>query len=103
MKKQNDIIKNIEATAERLGGTVRVTRFSYIKEAIVEATFGSSTNLMVNIGPRGGIKYCSWFLTGSDGDWSVHYDDKRFTGKRNGAEVGRFFNLMQTHAVKEAA
>ena len=103
MKKQNNIIKNIEATAQRLGGTVEVTRYRYIKEAIVEAKFGSGNNLMVNIGPRGAIKYCSWFVTASDGVWSVHHDDKRFTGKRNGTAVGRFFNLMQTYAVKEAA
>ena len=103
MKKQNDIIKNIEATAERLGGTVEVTRYRYIKEAIVEAKFGRGSNLMVNIGPRGAIKYCSWFVIDRDGDWAVHHDDKRFTGKRNGTEVGRFFNLMQTRAVKEAA
>ena len=34
MKKQNDIIKNLEAMAAKLGGEVEVTRYRYIKEAI---------------------------------------------------------------------
>ena len=103
MKKQNEIIKNLEATTEALGGTVEVTRYRYIKEAIVEVKFGSGTNLMVSIGPRGGIKYCSWFVTSSSGVWSVHHDNKWFTGIRNADEVGKFFDRVQPYAVKEAA
>ena len=103
MKKQNEIIENLKAMTEALGGEVEVTRYRYIKEAIVEAKFGSGSNLMINIGPRGGIKYCSWFVTASDGVWSVHHDDKRFTGIRNADEVEKFFSRVQFYAVREAA
>jgi len=103
MKKQNEMIASLESRAEAHGGTVEVTRYRYIKEAIVEATFGSGDNLMVNIGPRGAIKYCSWFVTASDGVWSVHHDDKRFTGIRNADEVEKFFSRVEFYAVKEAA
>jgi len=103
MKKQNEIIENLKAMTEALGGEVEVTRYRYIKEAIVEAKFGGASNLMINIGPRGGIKYCSWFVTASDGVWSVHHDDKRFTGIRNADEVEKFFSRVQFYAVKEAA
>ena len=40
MKKQNDIIRNLEAMTEVRGGTVEVTRYRYIREAIVEMKFG---------------------------------------------------------------
>jgi len=103
MKKQNEIIENLKAMTEALGGEVEVTRYRYIKEAIVEAKFGGASNLMINIGPRGGIKYCSWFVTASDGVWSVHHDDKRFTGIRNADEVEKFFSRVQFYAVREAA
>ena len=103
MKKQNDIIKNLEAMAAKLGGEVEVTRYRYIKEAVVEVKFGSVSNLMVCIGPRGGIKYCSWFVTASDGVWSVHHDDHRFTGIRNAKAAKKFFDRVQFYAVKEAA
>jgi len=103
MKKQNEIIENLKAMTEALGGEVEVTRYRYIKEAIVEAKFGGASNLMINIGPRGGIKYCSWFVTASDGVWSVHHDDHRFTGIRNADEVEKFFSRVQFYAVREAA
>ncbi len=103
MKKQNEIIENLKAMTEALGGEVEVTRYRYIKEAIVEAKFGGASNLMINIGPRGGIKYGSWFVTASDGVWSVHHDDKRFTGIRNADEVEKFFSRVQFYAVREAA
>jgi len=102
MKKQNNIIADLESRTVALGGEFRVQRYKYIREAFVEMRFGD-TNLTINIGPKGAIKYCSWFFIDVSGQWSVHYDEKCFTGKRNGAEVGRFFNMMQTHAVKEAA
>jgi len=103
MKKQNEIIENLKSMTEALGGTVEVTRYRYIKVAIVEAKFGSRNNLMVSIGPRGAIKYCSWFVISPDGDWAVHHDNKWFTGIRNAAEVGKFFDRVQPYAVKEAA
>ena len=102
MKKQNNIIADLESRTEALGGEVSIQRYDYIREAIVQMRFGDS-NLMVSIGPKGAIKYCSWFFMDANGQWSVHHDEKCFTGKRNGAEVGRFFNLMQRYAVKEAA
>lgn len=102
MKKQNNIIAGIETRTEALGGEVRVERYTYIRTAIVEVKFGDS-NLMVNIGPKGAIKYCSWFFIDASGHWSVHHDEKCFTGKRNAQEVEWFFNLMQRYAVKEAA
>ena len=52
MKKQNDIIRNLEAMTD-CGGTVEVTRYRYIREAIVEMKFGRGSNLTVSIGPRG--------------------------------------------------
>ncbi len=102
MKKQNNIIESLEARTVALGGEFRVQRYKYIREAFVEMRFGD-TNLTINIGPKGAIKYCSWFFIDASGQWSVHYDEECFTGKRNGAEIGRFFNLIQTHTVKEAA
>jgi hypothetical protein len=102
MKKQNNIIESLEARTAALGGEFRVQRYKYIREAFVEMRFGD-TNLTINIGPKGAIKYCSWFFIDASGQWSVHHDEKCFTGKRNGAEIGRFFNLMQRYAVKEAA
>lgn len=102
MKKQNNIIADLESRTEALGGEFRVERYTYIRTAIVEMKFGDS-NLMVSIGPKGAIKYCSWFFIDASGLWSVHHDEKCFTGIRNGAEVERFFNLMQRYAVKEAA
>ena len=103
MKKQNNIIENLESMAAKIGGEVEVTRYRYIKEAIVEVKFGRGSNLMVSIGPRGGIKYCSWFVITRAGDWAVHHDRKYFTGTRNADEVGKFFDRVQPYAVKEAA
>ena len=103
MKKQNEIIENLKAMTEVRGGTVTVTRYRYIKEAIVEAKFGRRRNLMVSIGPRGAIKYCSWFVISRDGGWAVHHDNKWFTGIRNADEVRKFFDRVQPYAVKEAA
>jgi hypothetical protein len=103
MKKQNDIIKNLEAMAAKLGGEVEVMRYRYIKEAIVEVKFGSVSNLMVCIGPRGGIKYCSWFVIDRDGNWAVHHDEKSFTGIRKAKEVKKFFARVQPYAAREAA
>ena len=61
MKKQNNIIADLESRTEVLGGEVRVERY---------ITFGGDcrdevrqdSNLMVSIGPKGAIKYCSWFF-----------------------------------------
>ena len=103
MKKQNEIIENLKAMTEALGGTVDVTRYSYIKEAIVEVNFGRRNHLMVRIGPRGAINYCSWLVVSRDGDWAVHHDNKWFTGIRNADEVRKFFDRVQPYAVKEAA
>lgn len=102
MKKQNNIIAGLETRTEALGGEVSIQRYDYIREAIVQMRFGDS-NLMVSIGPKGAIKYCSWFFIDASGHWSVHHDEKCFTGKRNAQEVEWFFNLMQRYAVKEAA
>jgi len=101
MKKQNEIIHDMEDRTEALGGTIRVQRYEYIREAIVEVEFGEC-HMMVSIGPRGAIKYCSWFLV--DGPlWSVHHDEKCFTGKRNAQEVEWFFTQVGNCKVREAA
>lgn len=102
MKKQNNIIADLESRTEALGGEVMIQRYEYISEAIVQMRFGES-NLMVNIGPKGAIKYCSWFFIDASGHWSVHHNEECFTGKRNAQEVEWFFNQMQRYAVKEAA
>ena len=98
MKKQNNIIAGLESRTIALGGEVRIQRYEYIREAIVEMGFGDS-NLMVSVGPKGAIKYCSWFFTDVSGHWSVHHDEECFTGKRNAQEVEWFFNQMQRYAV----
>ena len=109
MKKQNNIIRNLEAMTEVRGGTIEVTRYRYIREAIVEMKFGRGSNLTVSIGPRGGIKYCSWFVITRAGDWFVHHDRKYLTGTRNADEVRKFFDHIQpsilnlTRLAKEAA
>jgi len=104
MKKQNNIIADLEFRTEALGGIARVERYTYIREAIVDMKFGDGAcSLMVSIGPKGAIKYCSWFFMDANGQWSVHHDEKCFTGKRNAQEVEWFFNQMQRYAVKEAA
>ena len=104
MKKQNNIIADLESRTEALGGEVSIQRYDYIREAIVDMKFGDGAcSLMVSIGPKGAIKYCSWFFMDANGQWSVHHDEKCFTGKRNAQEVEWFFNLMQRYAVKEAA
>ena len=102
MKKQNSIIADLESRTEALGGVARVERYTFIREAIVDMKFGHCS-LMVSIGPKGAIKYCSWFFMDANGQWSVHHDEKCFTGKRNAQEVEWFFNQMQRHAMKEAA
>ena len=109
MKKQNSIIADLESRTEALGGVARVERYTHIREAIVDMKFGKNNyvgfdcSLMVSIGPKGAIKYCSWFFMDANGQWSVHHDEKCFTGKRNAQEVEWFFNQMQRHAMKEAA
>lgn len=101
MKKQNSIIKNMEDRTEALGGTIRVQRYEYIREAVVEVRFGEC-NMTISIGPRGAIKYCSWFLV--DGPlWSVHHDEKCFTGRRNAQEVEWFFTQVGNCKIREAA
>ena len=105
MKKQNSIIKNMEDRTEALGGTIQVQQYEYIRESIVSVEFGEC-HMMVSIGPRGAIKYCSWFLV--DGPlWSVHHDEPCFTGKRNAKEVEWFFaqahNSFSLTGAREAA
>ena len=102
MKKQNNIIADLESRTEALGGIARVERYTFIREAIVDMKFGHCS-LMVSIGPKGAIKYCSWFFMDANGQWSVHHDEPCFTGKRNAQEVECFFTQVGNCKVREAA
>jgi|TARA_R100000149_G_C5854281_1_gene122072 hypothetical protein len=108
MKKQNNIIADLESRTEALGGTVEVVRYDYIRIAHVKIEFGQS-HMMVALGPHGAMKYCSWFISCPSNPliWSVHHDEPCFTGKRNAKEVEWFFaqarNSFSLTGAREAA
>ena len=61
MKKQDQIIKNIEARVEKFGASILRTDYEYIGVASLYSRIGKST-ASVDIGPRGSFRYVSsWF------------------------------------------
>tara|TARA_R100000030_G_scaffold93444_2_gene79593 strand:+ start:331 stop:678 length:348 start_codon:yes stop_codon:yes gene_type:complete len=99
MKKQNEVIAKIEWYADRFGGEVTIQRYEYIREAIVEVRFGDC-NMTVNIGSRGAIKYCSWFLKDEQGRWTVSYDDQNLAGIQKARSMQMFLDLVRMIDVK---
>jgi len=93
------VIAKMEWYADKLGGEVTIQRYEYIREAIVTVQIGEC-NVTVNIGPRGAIKYCSWFLIDEQGHWSTHLDEKSFTGFQNAMALQQFFDFVNMITVK---
>ena len=61
MKKQDQIIKNIEARVEKFGGSILRTDYEYIGVVSLYIRIGKST-ASVDIGPRGSFRFVStWF------------------------------------------
>lgn len=61
MKKQDQIIKNLVARTEALGGSVDRTDYKYMGNVTLDLMIGNS-KAMVCIGPRGAFQYVStWF------------------------------------------
>ena len=61
MKKQDQIIKNLVARTEALGGSVDRTDYEYTGVVTLDLKIGNSS-AMVCVGPRGAFQYVStWF------------------------------------------
>ena len=75
MKKQDQIIKNLVARTEALGGTYSRIDYEYLGVVSLRLQIGNS-HAMVNIGPRGSFQYVSTWFEDQDGGW-ISVPDKK--------------------------
>ena len=75
MKKQDQIIKNLVARTEALGGTYIRNDYTYSGVVTLDLTIGKST-AAVTVGPRGSFKFVSTWFENQYGDW-ISVPDKK--------------------------
>ena len=103
MNKQDQIIKNLVARTEALGGTHHRTDYTYSGVVSLSLEIGKS-HAMVVIGKRGAIQYASTWFEDQYGDWiSVPDKKSRPSWARAGELRAWFWNVSRDmHGDEEA-
>ena len=103
MKKQDQIIKNLVARTEALGGSVDRTDYKYMGNVTLDLMIGNS-KAMVCIGPRGAFQYVStWFEDRFGGYISVSDIKSRPSWAKAGDLRAWFWSVSHDQLAEEVA